>query len=118
MASSSNSSANDRLTVIYDAYKAAAASRAADLRQATTADQVKRIMANVDALEAAYLDAANKSLDATGPDIEACFQAAIAAEAEVTRAYDEGKALAARIQAVSGVVTAVGNLVTTAAKLA
>lgn len=112
---SSSSSAADRLTVIYNAYKAAFARRASDLKQATTAEQVQSIMDNVDSLEASYLDAARKSLDASGPDIEACYQAALSATRKVEQAYAQGQALAARIQAVSGVVAAVGNLVTKAA---
>jgi hypothetical protein len=113
--SRSSSSANDRLTVIYNAYKAAFARRAADLKQATTADQVQAIMANVDSLEGSYLDAARQSLDASGPDIEASYQAALSATQAVDKAYAQGKALAERITAVSGVVSAVGNLVTKAA---
>jgi hypothetical protein len=109
------SSASQRLTVIYNAYKSAFARRAADLREATTADQVKAIMANVDSLEGSYLDAARKSLDATGPDIEACYQAALSTTQAVEKAYAQGKALAEKITAVSGVVAAVGNLVTKAA---
>jgi hypothetical protein len=113
--SSSNSSANDRLTVIHQAYKSAFARRAADLKQATTSAQVQAIMDNVDSLEASYLDAARQSLDATGPDIEACYQAALSATQNVEKAYAQGQALAARITAVAGVVSAVGNLVTKAA---
>ncbi|HYI38951.1 MAG TPA: hypothetical protein VE053_01380 [Allosphingosinicella sp.] len=109
------STANDRLTVIYNAYKSAFARRAADLKEATTSDQVQAIMDNVDALEGSYLDAARTSLDATGPDIEACYQAALFATAAIDKAYAQGKALAERITAVSGVVAAVGNLVTKAA---
>lgn len=109
------STPNDRLTVIYNAYKSAFARRAADLKQATTAEQVQAIMDNVDALEASYLDAARQSLDATGADIEACYQAALAATEAADRAYAQGKALAERITAVAGVVTAVGSLVSTAA---
>ncbi len=112
------STANQRLTVIYNAYKIAFARRASDLREATTAEQVHAIMANVDALEGSYLDAARQSLDATGPDIEACYQAALSTTAAVERAYAQGKALAERITAVSGVVAAVGNLVTKAAGMA
>ena len=109
------STANERLTVIYDAYKAAFARRAADLRQARTTEQVQAIMANVDSLEGSYLDAARQSLDATGPDVEACYQAALSTTAAVEKAYSQGKALGERIRAVSGVVAAVGNLVTKAA---
>ncbi|HYW15741.1 MAG TPA: hypothetical protein VE891_06260 [Allosphingosinicella sp.] len=109
------STANERLTIIYNAYKSAFARRASDLKQATTAEQVQAIMDNVDSLEGSYLDAARKSLDATGPGIEACYQAALSTTAAVEKAYAQGKALAERITAVSGVVAAVGNLVTKAA---
>jgi hypothetical protein len=109
------STATQRLTVIYNAYKSAFARRASDLKQATTPDQVQAIMDNVDALEGSYLDAARQSLDASGPDIEACYQAALSTTEAVEKAYAQGKALAERIAAVSGVVTAVGNLVTKAA---
>jgi hypothetical protein len=109
------STPNDRLTVIYNAYKSAFARRAADLKEATTADQVQAIMDNVDALEGSYLDAARQSLDANGPEIEACYLATLATTAAVERAYAQGKALAERITAVAGVVTAVAGLVTTAA---
>ena len=111
----SNSSPSDRLTVIYNAYRNAFARRAQDLKEATTSDQVQSVMDNVDALEGSYLDAARTSLDATGPDIEACYQAALSATQAVDKAYARGKALAERITAVSSVVTAVGNLVTKAA---
>lgn len=113
--SSPNSSATDRLAVVYNAYKSAFARRAADLKEAMTSDEVQAIMDNVDALEGSYLDAARQSLDANGPNIEACYQAALAATTAVERAYTQGKALAERITAVAGVVTAVANLVTTAA---
>ena len=109
------STANQRLTVIYNAYKSAFARRASDLKQATTSEQVQAIMDNVDALEGSYLDAARQSLDASGPDIEACYQAALSATQAVEKAYAQGKALAERITAVAGVVSAVGNLVTRAA---
>jgi hypothetical protein len=117
MPSSSNrsSSATDRLSVVYQAYKSAFARRASDLKQATTAAQVQAIMDNVDSLEASYLDAARQSLDATGADIEACYQTALSATQKVEKAYADGKALAERITAVAGVVSAVGSLVTAAA---
>jgi hypothetical protein len=109
------STANDRLTIIYKNYKNAFARRASDLADARTGPQIQSIMDNVDALEASYLDAARRSLDATGRDIEACYQAALSATDAVDQAYAQGKALAERITAVSGVVAAVGNLVTKAA---
>jgi hypothetical protein len=109
------SSAQDRLALFYENYQTAFTNRAADLKAATTAVEVERIMANVDALETAYLDAARQALDATGADIESAYQEALAATQAVERAYQQGKALAARIEAVAGAVTAVGTLLTKAA---
>lgn len=109
------SSAKDRLAVFYDNYQTAFTHRAADLKAAKTAVEVQRIMTNVDELEAAYLDAARQALDATGPDVEAAYQEALAATQAVDKAYQQGKALAERIEAVAGAVTAVGNLLTRAA---
>ena len=68
------STAKDRLAVFYENYQTAFTHRAADLKAATSAVEVQRIMTNVDELEAAYLDAARRALDATGPDIEAAYQ--------------------------------------------
>jgi len=106
------SSAKDRLAVFYENYQTAFTNRASDLKAATTAVEVERIMANVDALETAYLDAARQALDATGPDIESAYQEALAATQSVEKAYQQGKALAARIEAVAGAVTALGTLLT------
>jgi hypothetical protein len=109
------SSASDRLTVIYKAYQTAFSRRAADLKEATTADQVQKVMDNVDALESSYLDAARRSLDASGAEIETAYQAALSATRDVEQAYAQGKALADRIRAVSSAVSAVGTLITKAA---
>ena len=110
-----DSSASERLQVIYNAYKKAFERRAADLKSAKTADDVHQILANVDALELAYLKAAKQALDGSGPAVEAAYQAAVAAARKVDQAYQEGKALADRIRAVAGIVTAVGSLLEKAA---
>ena len=104
----------DRLHLVSSTYQAALARRPADLRQAKTPDQAQAVLANVDALEVQYLDAAKAALDATGPDIEAAYQAARDASDAVEQAYAQGQQLAARIKAVAGVVTALGTLITRA----
>ena len=111
------SSSGERLALIYAAYQAAFARRASDLQQAQTADQAQAVMDNVDSLERIYLDAADKALDETGPDVEAAYQAAKSAAAAVEQAYAQGQELTARINAVAGIVTAAGALVTKAATL-
>ena len=110
-----DSSPADRLDVIYQAYKAAFARRGFDLKDCQTADQAHAVLANVDALEQSYLDAARQALDANGPAVEAAYQAAKSASDAVEQAYQKGQALAARITAMAGIVTAVSNLVTKAA---
>jgi Tfp pilus assembly protein PilN len=109
------SSASDRLQVIYTAYKLAFERRASDLKDAKTSDDVHRILANVDALELAYLKAARQSLDGHGGAIETAYRAALAAAEKVEEAYRQGKALADRIRAVAAIVTAVGSLLEKAA---
>jgi hypothetical protein len=108
------SSPQDRLDLISAAYQAAYARQADDLGQAASPEQAQAVLANVGALEIAYLDAAEAALDATGPDIEAAYEAASAANDEVERAYADAVALADRIRAVAGAVTAVGDLLTKA----
>ena len=109
------SSPADRLQLIYEAYKAAFARRGTDLKQAQTADEAQAVLDNVDSLERSYLDAARQALDANGDTIEAAYQAAKAASDAVERAYQQGQQLAARINAVAGVASAVSNLLTKAA---
>lgn len=104
------STAQDRLAVILAAYKAANARRAADLQQATTQEQAQAILDNVEALDAAYLNAARAALDANGPAVEAAYQAARAASAQVDAAYQSAQALPNRIRAVSQAVAAVTGL--------
>lgn len=104
----------ERLDLVYQAYKDALARRPDDLKQAQTADQARQVMANVDSLESAYLDAVASALDANGDEVEACYQAAKDAVDSVEQAYEKGQALAAKITAVAGVVTAVSSLITRA----
>ena len=105
------SSAQDRLAVILAAYRAASDRRAADLQQATTAEQAQAILDNVEALDAAYIDAARSALDANGAAVEAAYDAAKAASEQVDAAYDSAQALPNRIRAVSESVAAVTDLV-------
>jgi hypothetical protein len=109
------SSPADRLALIYQAYKDAFARRGMDLKDARTPDDAQAVLANVDDLERAYLDAARQALDANGDAVEAAYQAAKSAADAVDKAYREGQALAARITAVAGVATAVSNLLAKAA---
>ena len=104
----------ERLDLVCQAYKDALGRRPADLKQCQTAEQAQQVMANVDSLEIAYLDAVASALDANGPAVEAAYQAARDAADSVEQAYEKGQALAAKISAVAGVVTAVSTLVTTA----
>ena len=106
-----SSSPQDRLAVVLAAYKAANARRAADLQQATTADEAQAILDNVEALDAAYLSAARAALDANGPAVEAAYQAAKDASEAVDTAYQSAQALPNRIRAMSAAVAAVTNLV-------
>ena len=106
-----------RLDLVCQAYKDALARRPADLRdaqQAQSAEQARQVMANVDSLEAAYLNAVGAALDSNGPAVEAAYQSAKSAADAVDQAYQQGKALAARISAVAGCITAVSNLITKA----
>jgi len=109
-----DSSPAERLDLVCQAYKDALARRPDDLKQCQTAEEAQQVMANVDSLEIAYLDAVASALAANGPEVEASYQAAKDAADAVEQAYQQGQALAARITAVAGVVTAVSNLVTKA----
>ncbi len=108
------STPGDRLELVSSVYHTALARRPADLRLAKTPEDARAVMANVDALEAKYLDAVAAALNANGPDIEAAYQAAKDASDAVEKAYAQGQQLAARIKAVAGVVTALGTLITKA----
>lgn len=103
--------APERLAVIYDSYRLSYQNRAVDLKAAGTATQVQQILANVSSLEASYLDAAKKSLEATGDAVEEACAAAAAARDECTDAYAEAKQLAERIRLVAKSAKAVASLV-------
>lgn len=106
-----SSSATDRLSVIYAAYKSAYERRATDLKQAASTQEAQKILDNVEALERAYLKAARQALEANGPDVEAAYQAAKNACRNVDEAYGSAKSMADKIRAASAAVTAVTSLV-------
>jgi hypothetical protein len=112
------STPDDRVAVIYQAYAVARDQQGADIAAANSDQEADAVRANVNALELAYLRAERERLDANGPAVEAAYQAAKAAADAVTKAYQQDAALADKIRAVSGAVTAAANLLATAATLA
>jgi len=110
------SSSADRVEAIYQAYAAARDNLDSDMAGASDAEanQLRRNLAD---LQAAYSTAEEQGLAANGPGVEAAYQAAAAAAANVQQAYADGKALSDRIRAVSGAVTAVAGLMQKAAAL-
>lgn len=106
-----NSSAEDRLDLIQKAYEAASRRREADVMAAQTVEERDRILANCDALELAFLKARRQSLEATGPAVEAAYQAARDATDAVETAYRQGKGIADKIRSVSGALQAITSLV-------
>ena len=112
------STAQQRLFEIYTAYKSALDRRPADLKEASKDADVDKILDNVDALQAAYFEAARVALDATGDAIEDAYRAAKDANKKVGEAYKNGKALADRIRLVSSLVSRVGNLIEKASQSA
>lgn len=110
-----NSSPQQRLDVIFQAYSTARDQRAADIAEAQSDAEADAIRANVNALDIAYLRAEREGLEANGAAVEAAYQAAKSAAEQVTAAYRNGRALADRIRAVAGAVTAVSSLITKAA---
>jgi hypothetical protein len=112
-----DSSPEERLDAIYQAYNTAFENRASDIADAQSDAEAKAIRANVAALESTYLTAERQGLQANGAAVEAAYQAARAAADDVTAAYQAGRALADRIRAVSGAVTATASLLTKAAAI-
>lgn len=110
------SSPQERLEAIYQAYVTARDGKAADMARASDA-QADQIRHNLSELQASYYDAEARGLEANGADVEAAYQAAATAAANVKQAYEQGKALSDRIRAVAGAVTAVAGLVQKAALL-
>jgi hypothetical protein len=112
------SSAEDRLALLLRLYETARDRQDSDMAEATSDEQADAIENNLDALKLNYLQAERARLEANGAAVEAAYQAARAAADDVDRAYRRGGALADRIRAVAGAVTAASSLLATAAALA
>ena len=93
-------SARDRLIEVSQSYGDAYDRRAADLAAAQSPDQINAILANVNTLECAYLEAARNALDATGPAVEQAYTDAQAARAAVNAAYQNAKDIVEKIRLV------------------
>lgn len=91
---------------------------AKDIADAENDEQADALRDNVSRLHVSYLKAQNASFEAGNAALEAAYQSATAATDQVAQAYRQGKALADRIRAVSGAVTAVASLVDKAAAIA
>jgi hypothetical protein len=105
------SSASDRLSVIYTAYKTAYGRRASDLKHAASAEEAQGILDIVEGFERAYLKAARQALDGNGAEVEAAYQAAKDACKKVDEAYQGARSTADKIRAGSAAVAAVTGLV-------
>ncbi|HYE29338.1 MAG TPA: hypothetical protein VEA61_14045 [Allosphingosinicella sp.] len=105
------SSEQERLALVQQAFNAAFQRRAADLKQAATDEQAEEVLRNIARLERAYLAAAEQALDRTGPQIEAAYQAARDAKRSVDEAYASAKSMAERIARVGDLAGKIGDLV-------
>lgn len=112
------SSPEDRLAVILKAYSIARDQQDKDIAEAESDEQADSVRSNLASLQLAYLRAERSQLEANGAAVESAYQAAMAATDDVTRAYRQGAALADRIRAVAGAVTAVASLAAKASALA
>lgn len=104
-------SAHDRLIELYQSYSDAYDRRAADLAAAQSPDQINAILANVNTLECAYLEAARNALDATGPAVEQAYADAQAARAAVDAAYQNARDIVEKIRVVGRLATKATALV-------
>jgi hypothetical protein len=104
------STPQERLFVVQQAYRVAYAGHEADLREATTSAQVKKILANLDALEMAYYEAGVSALTATGQNVEDAYKAAVLATKKIKAAYDEAQDLASKLRLGAKLVDAIGAL--------
>jgi hypothetical protein len=112
------STPDDRLAVILRAYSIARDQQDTDIAAASSDEEADAVRANLASLQLAYLRAERSRLEANGAAVETAYQSAKAATDEVARAYRNGAALADRIRAVSGAVTAVASLAAKASALA
>lgn len=113
-----DSSPEDRLAMILKAYSIARDHQDKDIAEAESDEQADSVRSNLASLQLAYLRAERSQLEANGAAVESAFQAAKGATDDVDRAYRQGAALADRIRAVAGAVTAVASLAAKAAALA
>jgi tape measure domain-containing protein len=111
-------SPQDVTDLALDNYQFARDKLAQDIADAENDEQADALRDNVSRLHLAYLKAQNASFQAGNAAIESAYEAATAATNQVSQAYSQGKALADRIRAVSGAVTAVASLVDKATAIA
>jgi hypothetical protein len=100
-----------RLFLIGQAFGSARRRRATDLRDAKTQAQANAILANVDKLEAQFLQAATIALDATSAAVEEAYDAASAAQAKIDKAYENAVSITEKIGLVGDIVGKVGTLI-------
>jgi hypothetical protein len=112
------STPDQRLAVILKAYSIARDQQDNDIAQAQSDGEADAIRSNLASLQLAYLRAERSQLEANGAAVESAYRAAVGATAAVGQAYQKGVALADRIRAVSGAVTAVASLAAKAAVVA
>ncbi len=112
------STPDDRLAVILKAYSIARDQQDKDIAEAGSDEEADAIRSNLASLQLAYLRAERSQLEANGAAVEAAYEAARGAADDVDRAYRQGAALADRIRAVAGAVTAVASLAAKASALA
>ena len=113
-----SSTPEERLAVIFKAYSIARDQQDSDIALADSDQEADAIRSNLASLQLAYLRAERSQLEANGAAVESAYQAAESATDDVERAYRSGAALADRIRAVSGAVTAVASLAAKASALA
>lgn len=109
-----DSSAQQRLDLAYCAFDDAFQRRKADLKAAESDAQAEEVLANIAALENAYLTAASEALENTGPAIESAYQAALDAKQQVDAAYAAAKGITERVALVGDLAGKVGDLVSKA----
>ncbi len=113
-----DSTPQDRVAVILKAYSIARDQQDSDIAEANSDEEADAVRSNLASLQLAYLRAERSQLEANGAAVESAYQAAQSATDKVARAYKSGAALADRIRAVSGAVTAVASLAAKASALA
>jgi len=105
------STPEERLFLIGQAFGQARKRRARDLKDAASQTQANAILKNCDQLEALFLDAALKALDANSAAVEQAYAAALDAQAAIDAAYMAAKKIAERVALVGTMVGKVGTLI-------